>query len=370
MTVARLYEPTRRTGFDLWLVVAPLLAAGLGTVMVYTATRTASGVYYAERQAGFCVIGIIVMAIFSILDYHRLEQVATAAYVAILLGLVAVMGMGSSALGASRWISLGPIQVQPSEFAILGLILAVATYCARRPDGLGWRDLSRILLMAGAPMGLVFLQPDFGTAIIMAVVLLVLLIAAGVPLRIVGLLLLAAVLAVVAAVEFGVLKQYQVLRFTAFLHQNSADPSIQQYIYNVQQSKDAIGTGGLFGTGIGRGTVTNLQYVPEQQTDFIFSAIGEQLGFVGSVAMLALLGSIAWRVLVTAVNARDVLGRLLAAGIFAFFAFSIFQNAGMATGIMPVAGIPLPFVSYGGSAIVCFFAACGVANSIARRRGV
>lgn len=352
----------RVLGYDLWLLVAPTMASAIGIVMVYTAGQ--NSMHYASRQALYAGIGLLVMWALASVDYHRLEQFATPAYLAILgvLVLIMVPGVGSSQLGATRWFAVGPILIQPSEFAVLGVILAISTYCARRPDGLTWRDVARVLLMTAVPVGLIFVQPDFGTASIVFVTLLVMLLGAGLPLRILGGLVLGTAIAIATAFQLGVIKAYQVARITAFLHPNSADN------YNTLHSMTAIGAGGLFGAGIGHGAETTLGFVPSQLTDFIFSAIGEQLGFVGSVAMLILIGLVAWRVLVIGVGARDVLGRVLCSGIFAFLAFSTFENVGMGLGIMPVAGIPLPFISYGGSAMICSYAACGVALSISRRR--
>jgi rod shape determining protein RodA len=166
------------------------------------------------------------------------------------------------------------------------------------------------------------------------------------------------------------LHQYQIARLTTFLNPNyhSTNPLVQEAIYNGQQAKNAIGSGGLFGSGIGHGVETNLGYVPEQQTDFIFTAVAEQLGFVGAVGVLGLLGVIAWRVLHAAVVARDTFGRLICSGLFAFISFSVFQNAGMTMGIMPITGIPLPFISYGGTAVIVFFGAVGLALSVGARR--
>ncbi len=170
--------------------------------------------------------------------------------------------------------------------------------------------------------------------------------------------------------EGGLLHHYQIARLTTFLNPNnkSTNPYVQSAIYNLQEAKNAIGSGGLLGSGIGHGAQTNLGYVPEQQTDFIFTAVGEQLGFVGAVGLLSLLGIIAWRVLHAAVVSRDIFGRLVCAGLFAFIAFSVFQNAGMTMGIMPITGIPLPFVSYGGTAVLVFFSAVGLALSVGARR--
>ena len=173
----------------------------------------------------------------------------------------------------------------------------------------------------------------------------------------------------VVAVEGGFLSSYQIHRLTSFLNQNSTNPQLQGVIYNVKQAKIAIGSGGIWGAGIGHGAQTNLGYVPEQQTDFIFTAVGEQLGFIGSTVLLGALGFIGYRILRASITAKDALGRVLCAGVFAFFTFSVFQNAGMTMGIMPVTGIPLPFMSYGGSAALVFFVAVGLVLSVEARRG-
>ncbi|MGO8824712.1 MAG: rod shape-determining protein RodA [Acidimicrobiales bacterium] len=378
-TLARTHVASRRSvpPFDLILVVATLLVSVIGVVMVYTATRgplLAQGEdpkSFLKKQGLFVVLGVITMLVVAVFDYRRLEPLATVLYWLIVLALVGVFVVGSSAQGAARWFSVGPLQLQPSEFAVLALILAVASYCARRDEeGLAWRDVFRLLIMAGIPIVLVLLQPDLGTAMIMVIVLLVMLAVAGLPIRILVMLLIGTVLVALVAVDGGLLHHYQIARLTTFLNPNShsTNPYVQEAIYNGQQAKNAIGSGGLFGSGIGHGAQTNLGYVPEQQTDFIFTAVGEQLGFVGSVGLLALLGVIAWRVLHAAVVARDVFGRLICAGLFAFIAFSVFQNAGMTMGIMPITGIPLPFVSYGGTAVLVFFAAVGLALSVGARR--
>ena len=378
-TLARTHVAARRSvpPFDYILLVATLLVSAVGVVMVYTATR---GTLLAEgddpktflkKQGLFVVLGIITMVVVALIDYRRLESVANLLYWLIVLALLGVFVVGSSAQGAARWFSVGPLQLQPSEFAVLALILAMATYCARRDEeGLAWRDVFRLLIMAGIPIVLVLLQPDLGTAIIMVIVLLVMLAVAGLPIRILVMLLVGAVFLAFVAVEGGLLHHYQIARLTTFLDPDthSSNPYVRSAIYNTQQAKNAIGSGGLFGSGIGHGTQTNLGYVPEQQTDFIFTAVAEQLGFVGSVGLLALLGVIAWRVLHAAVVARDIFGRLVCAGLFAFIAFSVFQNAGMTMGIMPITGIPLPFVSYGGTAVLVFFGAVGLALSVGARR--
>jgi rod shape determining protein RodA len=378
-TLARTHVDARRNvpPFDWILVLATLMVSTIGVVMVYTATRgplLAQGEdprTFLKKQGLFVVLGFVAMVVVAVFDYRRLEQLATIAYWLIVLALMGVFVLGSSAQGAARWFSIGPLQLQPSEFAVLALILAVAAYCARRDaDGLAWRDVFRLLIMAGIPIVLVLLQPDLGTAIIMVIVLLVMLAVAGLPIRILVMLLVATALVALVAIEGGFLHHYQIARLTTFLNPtlHSTNPYVQSAIYNTQQAKIAIGSGGLLGSGIGHGAQTNLGYVPEQQTDFIFTAVAEQLGFIGSVGLLSLLGVIAWRVLHAAVVSRDTFGRLICAGLFAFVAFSVFQNAGMTMGIMPITGIPLPFVSYGGTAVLVFFSAVGLALSVGARR--
>ncbi len=364
---------------DATLLVTTLATAVLGVVMVYSGSRwtaAAAGLsphYFLERQAVFVLLGFVVMAALATLDYRRLELVGMIIYGLSLAGLLGVFVIGHHAQGAGRWISFGPFEIQPSEFAIVGLIVALATFVSRRLDGLTWRDLFQMLAMAAVPMVLVIVQPDLGTAIIMAVVLVVMLAMAGLPVRTLLLLAVVAGLLLVAAVvigrKIGLLHGYQFSRLGSFLQQNSNKPSIQQSIWNVSQSKLAIGAGGMHGLGLFNGFQTNNGYVPEQQTDFIFSAVGEQLGFLGSTLVLGMLAIIAWRLLRAAQLARDTFGRMLCSGAFAFIAYSTFQNAGMAMGIMPVAGVPLPFVSYGGSAALCFFAVVGIAISVRRHRG-
>jgi rod shape determining protein RodA len=327
---------------------------------------------YVKKQALFVLLGVIAMVVLALFDYRRLEPIAIPLYALSVLSLLGVMALGSHVQGSQRWFSIGGgIQIQPSEFAVIGLILVVAAYCDRRTEeGLAWKDVLKLLILAGIPIGLVLVQPDLGTAIIMMIVLLVMLAVAGLPIRILVLLVLGVAFVAVVAVETGVLHAYQIARLTTFLnpHSTSTNSQVVAAIYNTTEAKNAIGAGGLFGTGLLHGAQTNLGYVPEQSTDFIFTAVGEQLGFIGAVGLLSLLGVIAWRVLHAAGQSRDVFGRLVCTGLFTFVAFSVFQNAGMTMGIMPITGIPLPFVSYGGTAVISFFLAVGLALSVGAHR--
>ena len=377
-TIARTVA-VRRSGpaFDIVLAVTTVFVAMVGVVMVYTATKgslLAQGddpKSYLKKQALYVVLGVIAMVLVALFDYRRLEPVAMVLYGLIVLSLLGVFVIGSHAQGAARWFTVGPIQLQPSEFAVVAVILAVAAYSDRRTEeGLAWKDVFKLLILAGLPIVLVMAQPDLGTAIIMLMVLLVMLAVAGLPARILVMLILGVVLVFLVAVESGLLHPYQIARLTTFLHPNSTsnNPFVQSATYNLQASTRTIGSGGFFGTGIGHGTQTNLGYVPEAQTDFIFTAVGEQLGFIGASGLLALLGIVAWRILRVAGTSRDVFGRLVGTGLFTFFAFSVFQNSGMTMGIMPITGIPLPLVSYGGTAVLCFFTCVGLALSIGAQR--
>ena len=353
---------------DFTLLLTTVAVACVGVVMVYSATRyeaaTFFGVsphYFVVRQAAYVVVGVLVMVVLAVLDYRWLEHASAVLYVAMILALLATFALGHSALGATRWIELGPVQIQPSAFATLVLIVVVATFCARRPQGLGALDIAKVLALAVVPLALVVKQPDLGSGIVMSVVLLVMLVVAGIPNRYLVLLLVLSALGGLAVFHLHLLKGYQLTRITQLFHSSK---NLQSTGYNVSQSVAAIGSGGTFGTGLFHGSQTNLAYVPEQQTDFIFSALGEQLGFVGTAGVLAVFTVLAWRVLRSAQLARDSFGRLLSTGCFTLIAFSVFENGGMAMNIMPVAGIPFPFLSYGGSATVAFFAAVGIPLSV------
>ncbi|MGO9341468.1 MAG: rod shape-determining protein RodA [Acidimicrobiales bacterium] len=359
--------------FDYVLLLSTLFIAAMGALMVYSATRDNLALagddprYYLKRQAFYVVVGALVMGVVAVLDYHWLEHASAVIYVVVILGLLSMFVIGSSPeLGATRWLQLpGGIQVQPSAFATLGMIVMVATYCSRRPDGITFSDLLKILALVAIPIVLVAKQPDLGSAIVMSVVLIVMLVVAGIPGRYLLLLLALCAIGAFGVIHLHLLKPYQVQRLTGFIDQKG---KVTQVTYTLGQSESAIANGGFWGTGLFHGAQTNLSYVPEQKTDFIFSAVGEQLGFVGTAIVLLLFGLVSGRVLRAAQTARDSFGRLLAAGVFTLLAFSIFENVGMSMGIMPIAGIPLPFFSYGGSAIVAFFAAVGVALSVNLRR--
>ncbi len=359
---------------DSSLLISMIVLGLFGVLMIYSATRQRlinagyNPHYYLQKQGQFVLLGIIIMYVVSRIDYHRLEIVSTFFYVSGALALLGVFVLGTSSLGAQRWFSLGFIQVQPSEFMMIFIIIAIATYAQRRPQGLSMRDISRMLVMAGLPLFMIYLQPDLGTCIVLVLVTGAMLVVAGVPPRFMSTLVFGGVLGVAAAIWLGLLHQYQLQRLTSFLNQNSTNSAVARLVYEVKNAKSAIGAGGLHGAGLFHGLQTTLGYVPENRTDFIFTAVGEQLGFLGTLFTVLLMAFIAFRFFSISRNAKDSMGQLLALGVFVFFSFSAFENIGMTMGIMPVAGIPLPLMSYGGSGAIVFYAAGGIVLSVSRNR--
>ena len=365
-----------KDSFDLWLFFGMIILGATGVVAIYSATRQQlvnqglNSHYYVERQGFFMVLGAVLMYLISRIDYRRFEIAATPLYVGSLFALAGVFVIGKTALGAQRWYSFGSsIQIQPSEFTVLFLILAIATFCARRTEGLKMYDVMRLLVMAVVPLALIVKQPDLGTSVIIVLIVSAMMVIAGVPPRFMTLLAVLGSAGLVSAVLLNLLQKYQVDRFVSFLNQNSTNPQLTALLYEVNNAKSAIGSGGVFGAGLFHGLQTVLGYVPEQQTDFIFTAIGEQMGFIGSMFVVLLLAFVAFRMFIVGKRAKDTMGRLLCIGVFIFFAFSCFENIGMTMGIMPVTGIPLPLLSYGGSAETVFFVAAGMVLSVSRRVG-
>ncbi len=304
------------------------------------------------------------------IDYRRFRDIAPAAYLAVLFGLLLVVsGLGSERKGTQAWFQLGPFQLQPSEFAKLIVIVALASLLAQ----FGGRDidlrrLAALLAVAGVPMVLILLQPDLGTALVFVAVIMGLLLIGGARARHIVALTALGLLGVVGVLRSGMLEEYQQCRLTSFLDQATEACEERDSAYNVEQSQTAIGAGGWVGQGLLQGTQTRLDIVPEQHTDFIFTAVGEELGFAGSATLLALLSIIAWRIWRAAQLARDPLGSLICVGVLAMFVFQVFENVGMTMGIMPVTGIPLPFMSYGGSSTIMSFLAIGLVLNVHMRR--
>jgi len=359
---------------DMLMLIAYLALAGLGILMVYTASAPrliADGLDPAStmrRHAVFVVLGVGAFIAASLVDNRALRMATPVLYIGSVLLLVMVLTpLGEVRKGANRWIAIGPFQLQPSEFAKLGVILALAALLATAVDAsLRWYHLMRAAGIVAIPAVLIFSQPDLGTMLVVAFIAGVMLFAAGTTWRQLVFLVLSAVVGTIALFQVNALQAYQITRLTSFV-----DPSAgleATALYNQVQSKIAIGSGGFFGKGLLQGTQTNLSFVPEQATDFIFTAVGEQLGFVGATLVLALYLVIVWRLLVAAVNGRDRFSQLLAIGVAAFFVFHVIVNVGMTLQVMPVTGLPLPFLSNGGSAFLAMSIALGFGHSVWMRR--
>lgn len=361
---------------DVVLAASVLGVSLFGALMVYSTTRGASPPYdsgYAVRVLVFIAVGAALMAAAAMFDYRKLRDYWPFIYGASLFGLVLVLipGVGSRVSGTQGWIQLpAGFQLQPSELAKLAMIIGFAGLASQFRGDLDGTRVAMLLGLCGAPFLLVMLQPDLGTALVSVAVSFALLLVAGVRPRILGGLAIAAVLATTLVLTSGVLKEYQVARLTTFVEQDReiTNEDEARIRYNLDQSKAAIGAGGLWGRGLFEGSQTRLDIVPEQRTDFIFSAVGEQFGFVGSAALLSVMGVIVWRVWRAAQLARDEFGTLICTGIMVMLLVQIFENVGMTMGIMPITGIPLPFVSYGGSALITMFLSMGIVLSVHMRR--
>jgi rod shape determining protein RodA len=364
----------RLARLDWILMVAVLALLVLSTLLVAAATThhgAAGGdqTAFVRKHVVNIVIGLVLLALVCATDHRWVRIVAPAVYLASLLGLVLVLVMGSTINGSKSWIDVAGMSIQPSEFAKLAVVIGMALVLAERTEGrwrsrVGGRDVAAMLLVAAVPAVLIILQPDLGTMLVLSATVFGVLAAAGTPRRWLALLAAGGVVAAAGVVAGGFLKPYQIHRFMAF-----TDPSLDPKGagYNVQQARIAIGNGGLFGQGLFHGTQTNGGYVPEQHTDFIFTVAGEELGLVGSALLIGLLVVVLWRALRIAARTDDLFGRVAAAGIACWFGFQAFQNIGMCLGIMPVTGVPLPFVSYGGSSMFAGLLAIGLLQNIHAR---
>jgi rod shape determining protein RodA len=361
---------------DWVLVVVVSGLSAIGILLVWSATQPsllAAGLdprTYLKKQLLWVVIGLMLMFAVSFIDSRRLRSWAPLAYGATLLGLLAVLTpLGSDINGAHAWISLpGGLQVEPSEFAKVALVLILATvFSQARGARPGLRSVLLALAAAAPLIALVVVEPALGVAMVLVVVTATMIVLSGARLRIIA--ALAAVVAAAAALAGGMhlLKSYQLTRFTSFLHP-SAD--LAGVGYNAAQAKIAVGSGGMFGEGLFHGQLVAGNFVPSQQTDFIFTVAGEELGFVGTITIVVLLGIVIARALRIAARADDLFGTLIASGVAVWFAFQSFVNIGMTIGIMPITGLPLPFVSYGGSAVFADMIAIGLLQSVRRHHSV
>jgi len=355
---------------DLMLLLCAVAISALGALMILSATRgtdpDAYDLSFLRRQLMFEGMGVAAMVLVAMVDYRRWRDRAWLPYLAILvmLGLV-LTSVGTEQRGTQAWFQIGAFQLQPAELAKVVAILVVAVVLGRSEPPLRARWVGGALLLLGVPMALILLQPDLGTAMVFVAIAVGMLLVAGAKLRHLVVLTAVGTIGVIGVLNSDLLEEYQRDRLTTFLDQ---DHNLAARTYNLNQSKIAIGSGGAGGKGLFEGTQTRLGNVPEQHTDFIFTALGEELGFAGSATLLALFWLLCWRIWRIAQLSRDRFGMLLSVGVLSMLVFQVFQNVGMTMGIMPITGIPLPFMSYGGSSTLAAWIAIGLVLNVHMRR--
>ena len=367
------------TGFDPILTIAVALLLITGTLLVYAATRdwyAANGLdpeYYLKRHVINIAIGSLLAWGTTVVDYRLLRAYTPILWIIGVLGLTAVLipGIGDEVNGAQAWIGLpGGFQIQPAELAKISIIVGMSMILSERThdtDAPQHTDVLQALVVAAIPVLLILSQPDMGTVFIIGIAVVTMIAVSGAPMRWAVGLILVAVIGSFAAVQIGVINDYQVKRLQAFVDPNADS---QGSGYQLRQARITVGSGGLIGTGLFNGPQTNGRFVPEQQTDFIFTVAGEELGFIGCGFILILYLTVLMRAFGIARRSSDPYGRLVCTGVIAWFAFQTFENIGMTLGMMPMTGVPLPFVSYGGSSMFATMIGFGLLQNVnARNRG-
>jgi rod shape determining protein RodA len=366
-------------GFDPILTIAVGLLLITGTLLVYAATRNwyaANGLdpeYYLKRHVINIAIGSLLAWGTTVVDYRLIRAYTPIFWIIGVLGLTAVLipGLGDEVNGAKAWINLpGGFQVQPAELAKISIIVGMSMILSERThdtDSPQHTDVMQALVVAAIPVLLILAQPDMGTVFIIGIAVVTIIAVSGAPMRWVVGLILVAVIGSFAAVKVGVINDYQVKRLQAFVDPNADS---QGSGYQLRQARITVGSGGLIGTGLFNGPQTNGRFVPEQQTDFIFTVAGEELGFLGCGFILILYLTVLMRAFGIARKSNDPYGKLVCTGVIAWFAFQTFENIGMTLGMMPMTGVPLPFVSYGGSSMFATMIGFGLLQNVnARNRG-
>jgi rod shape determining protein RodA len=368
-------RPIRHLDLALLLIVAALIVIGL--FLLYSATNQTlrqdelDPFSRVNKQAFTAVIGVVLILLIATFDYRFFKVYAGFIFGAclVLLALLHVPGLEASSAGTTNYIDIPGVnllQISPSEFAKIGLIVMLAAMLSEiRTAVPELRDVVRVCTVAIVTMAAVFINVEIGTTIVLIAITVGILVVAGTRARHLAALGVAAAVMILLAFQLGAIKDYQVDRLTAFFDRANSPEDAR---YNLDQSLIAVGSGGLFGKGYLSGTQTNLDYVPEQHTDFIFTVAGEEFGFVGAASVLALFGLLLWRAIRIAYLSKDPFGTYVAAGIASMFSIQIFVNVGMVVGIMPITGIPLPFLSYGGSAMIVNCIAVGMLLNVHMRR--
>ena len=366
-------DPTRSIDWILMSAVGALTI--IGSFIIYSATRPRllnRGVdpfQFVQRQIVFVIIAILAMAVVMWMDYVQLRGSAELFYAVTILLLVLVLVTGAVKGGARLSFDIGPIAVQPSELAKVSTLLFLCGFLADDDvDSVPYERFIQSLFIVGVPFFLVAIEPDLGSASVLVAMVMGILLIAGAQIKYIALITTLAIFSVFAGVVSGFVRSYQLRRITGFLNQNSDSASLQNLITQVKFAKRAVATGGFFGKGYLQGPLTNGTFIPVQSTDFVFSAIGEQFGMVGCAIVLGLFATVLWRIMRIAIMADDRLGTLLCSGVFTMILWQAFQNIGITMGITPVSGVPLPFVSYGGSHTVAFALMIGLVQSVHMRR--
>ena len=354
--------------FDWAMFGAIIVLSAISLIEIYSATMNSPVEHSAAfRQLAWICIGIVLLFIVAALDYHIISEQIPWLYLAGIGVLLYTLALGRTVAGSKSWIVLGPMRFQPSELVKIIVIVAVARYLSelRNVRHLNVEQMIKAGLICGIPVALVALQPDLGTTITFLPILGIGMLVRGIkPMTLIA-MLLCFVLALPAAWPF--LGQHQRDRITNFIH---PEQDLKGSGYQVNQSKIAIGSGGTLGKGIFKGSQNQLEFLPTRHTDFILAVVAEEMGFVGIALTLGLLGFILFRIINTAQTARDELGLFIVMGVFGIYFFHTVENVGMVIGFMPMTGIPLPFMSYGGSSILAVFVAMGLVIGVRRRRYV
>lgn len=358
-----------------WLLIFTTLALiAFGLVAIYSATSSfvaSDPFYFVKRQAIGGAVGLGVASLSLLIDYRTWGRYVRLLYVGIILLLAVVPFLAPTIMGAGRWLVLGPLQIQPSELAKIAVIISLAHHLSSKEEVDHPLDLISPFLHVGLPMALILLQPDLGTALIFVGILFGMLYVRGVPGRFLLVIAVAGLVVFVAAALLSLygwlplLKDYQVRRLLIFLDPFSDRTGSG---WNVIQSMIAIGSGGFFGKGLFSGSQTQLDFLPSRHTDFIFSVVGEELGFLGAFSLLALYAIFLWRCVRLVASAKDRFGALLITGLASMILFHVLINVGMTLGVMPVTGLPLPFVSAGGTSLSTNLLGVGIALNVHMRR--
>ncbi len=363
-------DPVRNLDYVLLLMQGALTI--IGCFVVYSASRTqiAGDPYaYVTRQVVFAIIACVVMALVMTVDYEWFKERATLLYGGNLAMLVLLLLMGLAQGDDRISFDFGPFNLQPAEMAKFTTLIALCAYLAEeRSDEVSYPRFLGGLIMVGAPAVLIIAQPDLGSASVIVTIAMGVLLVAGAKPKYIALISFLSLATVTAAFVGGLVNSYQTQRLRVFLDQETNDPALRDAAYQVRNAIRALGTGGVRGEGWLQGDYTNERYVPVMWADFPFAAVGEQFGLVGCAVLLAIFVITLMRIWRIATLSRDLLGTYLCAGVFTMLTWQVFQNVGMTLGIMPVTGLPMPFISYGGSSLITYFAMFGIVQSVHMRR--